>query len=157
MKRRISDFKFGRGWQSTAGSGELPGLEPRRVAACLTAQSALSRCGPSLQPRPAGAARFPQSLSAARVYCHRDPTHWHSPACHHLPLTERLPQPLRLAAAGPPSLAVQVARVSQVTQPPRPARLTRVATVRPTHSSHPLRPKVTWHLPRPESESLAPA
>ena len=31
------------------------------------------------------------------------------------------------------------------------------AMARPIHSSHPPRPKVTWHLPRPESESLAPA
>ena len=38
-----------------------------------------------------------------------------------LPLTGRLPQSLSLATAGPPSLAVKVARVSQVTPAPRPA------------------------------------
>ena len=56
------------------------------AAACLTVLAAarVSSLGPPRSP-------LPESLAAARVTCRRGPSHWHSPACRHLPLTGRLP------------------------------------------------------------------
>ena len=129
MKRRISDV----GPRPAIDGGQRRVTRTRAAAGrglplCIV-------CTQSLRPESVASARRRGALPAVTLRgSSRLPPQPDSLALAGLPslASHWKAAPLRLAAAGPPSLAVQVARVLQFTQPPRPAasprpaRLTRV-------------------------------